>query len=216
MIQRPAGRTEQLFVLVHGFGASAADLVPVGERLAKAFPASTVVSLEAPLPAGNPGGFQWFPLAGVTDANRPGRVADALPDFRGEINAWQRFLDVARDATALVGFSQGAIMSLESSVGPAWVAGRTVAIAGRFAALPAQWPEAVTAHLLHGKEDPVIPYRHTIDAAHHLLALGVDVTADVIPFIGHTIDDVIIELLLRRLQTHVPRRIWDEAMRDQP
>ena len=119
-------------------------------------------------------------------------------------------------ATAIIGFSQGATIALESTVTFDDLAARAVGISGRFAALPERVPETATIHLLHGKEDTVVPYRHTVDAAQHLLRLGADVTADVVPFIGHEIDDELIDLLLQRLQTHVPRRIWQEAMRDVP
>ena len=37
-----------------------------------------------------------------------------------------------------------------------------------------------------------------------------------VPFIGHEIDEELIDLLLQRLQSHVPKRIWQEAMRDVP
>jgi phospholipase/carboxylesterase len=216
VVQQACGQPQQLFVLAHGFGANAADLVPLAERIARAFPHSTVVSIEAPLAAGNPGGYQWFPLAGISEANRGERIRDAMPGFCAEIRAWQRDTGAIPAITALVGFSQGAMMALESTVGTEVIAARVVAISGRFAALPAQVPEQATFHLLHGKEDGVVPCRHTVDAAHRLLELGGDVTADIVPFIGHEIDDELIDLLLQRLRSHVPKRIWQEAMRDVP
>jgi phospholipase/carboxylesterase len=216
VVQQACGQPQQLFVLAHGFAANAADLVPLAERIAKAFPHSTVVSIEAPLPAANHGGFQWFPLTDISESNRVDRIGDALPGFRAEVRAWQRDTGATPAITALVGFSQGAMMALESTSGAEVIAARVVAISGRFAALPVQVPEQATFHLLHGKDDTVVPYRHTVDAAHRLLELGGDVTADVVPFIGHEIDDELVELLLQRLRSHVPKRIWQEAMRDVP
>ena len=103
-----------------------------------------------------------------------------------------------------------------SAVGSTALAARIIAISGRFAALPESVPETATIHLLHGKHDDVVPYRHTVEAAQRLLHLGSDVTADIVPFIGHTIDDELIALLLERLRSHVPKRIWREALRDVP
>ena len=216
VVQQASGQLQQLFLLAHGFGANAADLVPLAERIAKAFPHSTVVSIEAPLPAGNAGGFQWFPLAEISETNRVERIGGALPGFCAEVRAWQRDTGATPAVTALVGFSQGAMMALESTSGAEAIAARVVAISGRFAALPDQVPEQATIHLLHGKEDPIVPYRHAIDAAHRLLALGGDVTTDIVPFIGHEIDDELVDLLLQRLRSHVPKHIWREAMRDVP
>ncbi len=208
----PAG-ARQLFLLFHGYGADAGDLVPLGERLAAAFPQATVVSLGAPEPMGYPGGRQWFSLDGIDDDNRPARVAAAMPAFLAAIRDWQRRSGVAPAGTALVGFSQGSTMVLEASVTQPAPAGRAVAIAGRFARLPAAVPTDVTVHLLHGRDDEIVPHRHTVEAARRLLDLGGDVTADVRPSVGHEIPEETVALVLQRLTTHVPKRLWEEAMR---
>jgi phospholipase/carboxylesterase len=213
VIQAAPGRPEQLILMFHGMGARADDLVPLGRRLASAFPRSTVVSIAAQLPSANPGGLEWFSVAGITEANRIERVRQAMPAFLAEIAEWQRRVDVTPAVTALVGFSQGAIMSLEASVTPASPAARVIAIAGRFARLPEHAPSHATVHLLHGKEDRVIPYAHAIEAAHRLRDVGGDVTADVVPFAGHEVSGAIADLALTRLQGHVPKRLWDEAVR---
>jgi phospholipase/carboxylesterase len=129
------------------------------------------------------------------------------------IRSWQQRCGVTADRTAFIGFSQGSIMALESCLGSNPPAGRVIAIAGRFAPLPDAVPTSVTFHLLHGKEDPVIPCRHSVEAAQHLLALGGDVTADIEPFAGHEINEDISRLVLQRLTTYVPKRLWDEALR---
>ena len=213
VIQKSSGRPEQLILLFHGMGGSPDGLVPLGRRLASAFPGSTVVSVAAPHPSANPGGHEWFSVAGITETNRIGRVEQAMPAFLAEIREWQQLVDVTPTVTALVGFSQGAIMSLEASVTPSPPAGRVIAIAGRFARLPEHAPSHTTIHLMHGKEDPVIPYRRTIEAAHRLRELGGDVTADVVPFTGHEISGEIADLAVDRLLGHVPKRLWGEAQR---
>jgi phospholipase/carboxylesterase len=129
------------------------------------------------------------------------------------VQAWQREAGVATDAVALIGFSQGGIMALEATRDQAPIAGRVVSIAGRFAQLPSTPNAGTTLHLLHGKLDPVIPYGFTVEAAQHLVRLGGDVTADVIPFVGHQINDEIATLLIERLRGHLPKRTWEAAMR---
>jgi phospholipase/carboxylesterase len=115
----------------------------------------------------------------------------------------------------LVGFSQGAIMVLEAAAqaGDDVLAGRVVALAGRYAQLPGTNPGGTTLFLIHGKADDVIHYGYTVEAAKHLVALGADVVADVIPFLGHEIDPEVLDLVARRLRTHVPKRHWEAAMR---
>jgi phospholipase/carboxylesterase len=213
VVQQAPGPAQQLILLFHGYGANAEDLVPLGQRLAQAFPSALIVSVAAPGKTVYPGGLQWFSLDGVTDLNRVTRVVDALPGFLDEIRGWQRRAGVAAERTALVGFSQGSIMVLEASLGDAPPAARVIAIAGRFAQLPTAAPASVTFHLLHGKADPVMPCRHSVEAARRLLELGCDVTADLPPCVGHEIDDELVNLAIQRLSSHVPKRLWDEAMR---
>jgi phospholipase/carboxylesterase len=213
VVQQAVSRPEQLILMFHGMGGTAEGLVPLGRVLAAAFPASTVVSVAAPNPSGTMGGREWFPIGGITEENRVERVAAAMPAFLAEVRAWQQAADVTATATALVGFSQGAIMALEASATPESPAGRIVAMAGRYAKLPEHAPSHTTIHMISGKEDPVIHYRHAIEAAHRLRGLGGDVTADVIPFVGHTITDDMAALAVERLRGHVPKRMWEEAMR---
>jgi phospholipase/carboxylesterase len=93
------------------------------------------------------------------------------------------------------------------------LAGRVVALAGRYARLPATNPGGTTLFLVHGKADAVIHYGFTVEAARHLVALGADVVADVVPWLGHGIDAEVLDLVARRLRTHVPKRHWEAAMR---
>jgi len=44
--------------------------------------------------------------------------------------------------------------------------------------------------------------------------LGGDVTADVLPFVGHEVNADIVDVMLERLQSHIPKRLWDEALRE--
>lgn len=211
VVQEPEGRAGQLILLFHGLGANAEDLVPVAQRLADVFPNGLVVSVSASQPTGYPGGYQWFDNDAITDASRVERMAAVMPGFVAEIRAWQGRADVDAAATALVGFSQGAMMVLESSVLQSSVAGRAVAIAGRFARLPERAPSATTFHLMHGEQDDVVPCRHTIEAEQRLRELDADVTCDLFPSVGHGIDDEMVERIVRRLTSHVPKRLWDEA-----
>lgn len=212
VVQAPDGDTRQLFLLFHGVGGTPQDLAPLARRLAQAFPQAVVVCVAAPHTADHGTGRQWFSVQGVTEDNRPERVQHGLPAFQHTVQAWQSRCGVAPEATALVGFSQGAIMVLESTQTGPMLSGRVVALAGRFARPPEHVPERQTWHLVHGKSDPVIHYGHTITAAERLIALGGDVTADVIPGLGHGIGPEVEDLVIERLTTHLPQWVWREAM----
>lgn len=209
ILQQPQ-QAAQLILLFHGVGATAQSMAPLGLAYAQAFPQAMVVALDSPDPSElAPGGRQWFSVTGITEENRAERVAAALPAFEYAVRHWQQRAGVDAAGTALVGFSQGAIMSLASALRPEPVAARVIALAGRFAALPEQPPhEICTIHLLHGKTDTVIPYRHAIEGALRLKALGADFTADVLPFVGHELHPELMAMAVEKLQQHIPARLW--------
>ena len=213
VVARPEGQAQQLMLLFHGVGATAQDLVPLGRMLAGEFPQAFIVSVAAPVPSGPDGGRQWFSVLDITEQNRPERVEAALPAFVEAVARWQAEAGVGLDAVALIGFSQGGIMALESTRDRPAIAGRVVSIAGRFAKLPETPNRDTTLHMFHGKLDPVIPYGYTVEAAQHLVTIGADITADVIPHLGHQVNEDLAELLVERLRGHLPRRTWEAAMK---
>lgn len=213
LIQQPSQAAQQLLVLHHGVGASAQQLVPLGQQLALQFPNAFIVSVHAPYASDiSASGAQWFSVQGITDENRPERVAQAMPAFLHNLRYWQHTSGVEPGATAVLGFSQGAIMALEAAQAHAGLAGRIVALSGRYARLPTHAPEKTTLHFIHGKSDPVIHYGHCVAAAEQLVALGADLTADVIPYLGHDITTEVIELVLERLTSHIPQHHWDAVL----
>ncbi len=194
----------RLFLLFHGVGATAQDLASVGTRLAQAFPDAAVVSVAAPDRSDLGAGLQWFSVLGVTEENRPPRVAATLPRFLATVQHWQQRTGVAAGATTLIGFSQGAIMSLAAAHAPQPPAARVVSLSGRYPELPQQAPAGVSLHFIHGDADPVIPVTHAHRAARELEALGASVTLDVVPGLGHGIDAQAANLLVRRLAAPRP------------
>ena len=200
IVQQPEAGASQLFLLFHGVGASAAGLVPLAQRLASEFPQAAVVSVASPFESDLGSGRQWFSVRGITEENRGERIAEVMPLFVQTVRDWQQRFGVAPAATALAGFSQGAIMSLESARQGKALAGRIVSIAGRFAHLPETAPEHSTIHLVHGKNDTVIPYAHAVAAAERLAALGGDATADVVPLAGHEITAPMVGVVIERLR----------------
>ena len=210
-IQEAAAPAAQLILLCHAAGADAASLLPLGERLRETFAQATIVSLQAPLPSGSPNGFEWFAGADLTEKDRPQRVAQALPALQNAVRYWQQRSGVAPAATALIGLSQGAEMVLETSKHPPMLASRIVAMGGRFTTLPEAPPAVTTTHFLHGRHDAVVHYSHSVHAAHHLRDMGCDITAEVVPFVGHELHPDLIELAITKLSTHIAPHLWTAA-----
>ena len=189
VMARPPQAT-QLVLLFHGVGSTAQHLAPVGLAMAQACPGAFVVSIDAPHPSTLGSGREWFSVAGITQQNRPERIALAMPLFLGAVAHWQGLSGIGPSQTVLVGFSQGAIMSLEATQAlaePA-LAGRVVALAGRFAQPVRRAPAGLRFHLVHGEEDTVMPATASVEGARELQALGGEVTLDLLPGLGHSID----------------------------
>jgi phospholipase/carboxylesterase len=199
VIQSPP-RASALFLLFHGVGATPQDLVPLGTRLAREFPQAAIVSVPGPDRSDLGRGLQWFSVMGVTERDRPKRVAATLDRFVATVQAWQQRTGVAPADTTLIGFSQGAIMALAASGAAQPPAARVVSLSGRFSELPTAAPAGVRIHFLHGDADPVIPAAHAQQAARQLQALGAAVTLDVVPGLGHGISAASEDLLVRRLR----------------
>jgi phospholipase/carboxylesterase len=145
ILQQPP-QPQQLVLLFHGVGSKASDLAPLGRTLAPHMPDALIVSVQAPDAQGS--GWQWFSVRGVTEANRPARVAETMQRFVQTVRDWQQASGVDSARTILIGFSQGAIMVLESTQQSGPLAGRVFALAGRFAQPPQVAPMSTLVHLL--------------------------------------------------------------------
>ena len=197
VVARPQAPRE-LVLLFHGVGSSAANLVPLAQLVARQRPQAMVVSVDAANPSSFGAGREWFSVAGVTETNRPARIAAAMPQFEGAVRKWQAEAGVEPAGTTLVGFSQGAIMSLESTQ-VADLAHRVVSISGRFAQPPRRAPAGVAFRFVHGENDPVIEARFSAEAGQTLQALGGDAAAHFVPGLGHGIDERAAQLVLESL-----------------
>lgn len=186
------GKPQQLAVLLHGYGADGNDLIGLGAEWQKLLPATEFLSPHAPFPCeAMPFGRQWFGFQGrapeeVLEGVR--KAAAILDHYLTEILA-ERGFDESK--LALVGFSQGAMMSLYVSLRrPKPVAG-VVAYSGRLFATEALAGELRSRPkilLVHGDADEVVlPEAHP-QALSTLQALGVSVEGMLRPGLGHGID----------------------------
>jgi phospholipase/carboxylesterase len=205
-----------VYVYLQGEGMSGLAMAQVADRFAQAYPQAAHLIPDASLAAaeGDPSpARRWFPAG--TDDRLAERVAVGVAPLVAFLREAQAHFRVAPVATALVAFGHGATLALATALAVRGLVGRVVAIGGRYPVLPESAPDAVI-HLVHGKDDAVVPARHAVEAATRLIALGGDVTADVVPGIGHEAHPELIERALGHLQTFLPRRVWEQALAEAP
>lgn len=209
-LQRPAqGVPELLFVLLHGGGATPEQMQPLADALRAQYPQAALALLAGsqPLPSAAVAGFHWY-----DEADPVRSVAAVLPELIARVRALAESLQLDWPRVALAGFSQGGLLALEAVQAEAQLAGRVLSFGAAPLARPVAAPEGVCLHLLHGLQDELVPYRHVVDAAQTWVDLGADVTADVLPGVGHQLHPRLIERAMEQLRTFIPSRLWREAV----
>ena len=107
------GPPRQLVVLLHGVGADGQDLVGLAPMLARDLPHARFVAPDGPQPCDlAPYGRQWFSLQDRRPASMLAGIARTAPLVDAFIDAELARQDLDDARLALVGFSQGAMMSL--------------------------------------------------------------------------------------------------------
>ena len=206
------GTAKQLVVFLHGYGADGNDLIEIGRAWAGLLPNAAFVSPHAPRPCGQaPTGREWFPLTFRDPGERWAGVTMAAPALDAFLDAELKRHALPPSALALVGFSQGTMMSLHvglrRAVPPAAIVGYSGMLvvpedvdAAAFAAEIKSRPPVL---LVHGDQDELIPVQALFHGAQGLAALGIPAEWHISPGVGHGIDQEGLrqggEFLARRL-----------------
>jgi phospholipase/carboxylesterase len=90
-------------------------------------------------------------------------------------------------------------MALEATQLPELLACRVVSLSGRYAEPPRTVTTGTTYHFIHGEMDQVIAAGYAVDAADRLAGLGANVTVDIIPGLGHQVNEAVIAKLVARI-----------------
>jgi phospholipase/carboxylesterase len=117
-------------------------------------------------------------------------VGAVLPVLDGFLDAELARHGLPGEKLALMGFSQGAMMTLACGLRRSPAPAALLAFSGRLAyPLPASLGAAPPVLLVHGEADEVVPASGSREAESALRAQGVAVEALYRPGLGHGIDD---------------------------
>lgn len=190
---RAEGPPDRLIVFLHGVGANGQDLIGLAPVLAPLFPKAHFIAPNAPNACDfAPVGLQWFSLQDRNPTALLAGVEQAAPVLDHFLDVQLARFGLTPDRLALVGFSQGTMMSLH--VAPrrrdtlAGVLGFSGALLG---------PERLTVEtvsrppvfLAHGDADTVVPVDATRASADALKLAGFDVGYLICEGTDHTIDE---------------------------
>jgi phospholipase/carboxylesterase len=197
-----SGPAQQLVVFLHGYGADGNDLIDIGRAWQQYLPQSAFVSPHAPETCGQaPVGRQWFALTFRDPNERWTGVNRAAPLLNRFLDAELARHQLPPSALALVGFSQGTMMSLHvglrRATPPAAIVGYSGLLvtppdgdleAGSLEVMAAEIKARPPVLLVHGDRDDLIPPQELFQAIQTLAALEVPVEWHLSPGVGHGID----------------------------
>jgi predicted esterase len=196
----PLERASAAMILLHGRGATAADIMTVGRALSQpgfAYLAQQAAgnawypnSFMAPLESNEP----WLSSALETVGRLLGRVEETLPASQ----------------VMLLGFSQGACLTLEFAARHARRYGGVVGLSGALIGpdgTPREYQGSLagTPVLLGCSDaDPHVPAGRVREAGEVLRRLGGEVDVHIYPGLGHEVDDDEIRLVRALMAALVP------------
>jgi phospholipase/carboxylesterase len=205
-----SGTTKSLVILLHGYGADGNDLFGLAGPLSQYLPDTAFRSPNAPEKCRvNPSGYQWFPVSwldGSPESEMEAgfkRSARILDDYLTEVMAEE---GVTPGHTALIGFSQGTMMSLHVAPRRSDPLACIVGFSGRLhdgADLKREALSTPPVLLVHGDRDEMIPVAALDEARNGLADAGFSVRWHVSRGIGHGIAPDGIQLAARFLMDHL-------------
>lgn len=186
------GPAKQLILLLHGVGADGSDLIGLVPYVADSLPDAAFVAPDAPFAYDMaPFGRQWFSLQDRSEQALAAGIRETAPLLDAFIDAELARRGLTDSDLALVGFSQGTMMSLH--VGPRRERA-CAAIIGFSGALlqPDSLAQELKSRprvlLVHGDADPVVNPACLAHAEENLSRFGIPVLAEMRPGLDHSID----------------------------
>ncbi len=190
---------KSLLILLHGLGSNGQDLISLAPAWAQNLPDTLFISPDAPFacdmtPPDYPNSFQWFSLQSRDPEAIQEGIEIAAPVLETFIAEQLKRTGISADKLALVGFSQGTMMSLY--IAPrlphkiAGVLGYSGALFGEEELIqnPDEFHQP-PIHLIHGEADDVVPVIAHAHATDSLQKAGFEITGHTTQGLSHGIDE---------------------------
>ncbi|MBT6566103.1 MAG: hypothetical protein HON06_04420 [Candidatus Puniceispirillum sp.] len=199
------GKASSLIIMLHGWGADGNDLADLACPFSVRFPGAAFFVPHAPEACSmNPAGRQWFDIE-----DRVTGPVIAAPVIETAIAAAASALGLDNNASALMGFSQGGMMSLHCGLRMAEKPAAIVSFSGALLV----YDDLVATEdsrnfpavqLIHGTQDLVVPFEMMDVSADILKGLGADVSRVPRDGLGHGIDADALSAAIEFLALHLP------------
>lgn len=190
-LEPASGQARHLVVLAHGYGADGNDLIELARHWQRLLPDAAFVAPNGPERCAAGPGYQWFPISRLDPHELAHGVSSAAPILNGFLESELAHYGLSGEQLALVGFSQGTMLSLAVGLTRGAKPAAIVGFSGVLAGPPPHDPgtDCPPVLLIHGERDDVVPADALFASAGALGAAGVAVQWHLSAGLGHGIDE---------------------------
>lgn len=183
---------ESVVVFLHGYGADGSDLLSIAPSWQSALPNAAFHAPNAPeMCAMNPMGYQWFALSSLSRDEVEEGAIKAAEHLNHYLDNLLLQYELPASKLAVVGFSQGTMVSLYTCLKRSEALAGLVGYSGMLPHAQKIDPQAITkfpVFLGHGDADPIVPVEGSIEAHRVLEQAGFEVSLHIAKGMPHTID----------------------------
>jgi phospholipase/carboxylesterase len=189
-----SGKTNELVIFFHGYGADGNDLISLSDSFAKLLPNAEFYSPNAPNRCEMGVGYQWFPIRqnadGTINLNSSKEIIFSVNMINDYINLLIKEKKTDISKILLIGFSQGTMIALETMISKGERFMGLIGFSGGFLDVTKKNERdsiKTPILLIHGDVDQVVPMNMTNIALEQLYKKGFQVEKHICKDLGHGI-----------------------------
>lgn len=201
---RPLAEADAAVVLVHGRGATAESILTLADELGR--PELAWVAPQA-------AGYTWYPYSFLAPIERNEPYLSSALELLEDVLAKIEAAGIPPERTVLLGFSQGACLSLEFAARHAQRFGGVVALSGGLIGPPGTRRDDVgtfdgtPVFLGCSDQDPHVPEERVHESAEVFRRMEAQVTERIYPGLGHTVNQDELSWVRDLLRTLAQREV---------
>ncbi|QKX01973.1 phospholipase [Wolbachia endosymbiont of Cruorifilaria tuberocauda] len=188
---------ENLIVCLHGWGSSGSNFIHLAKIMSKSLPSSCFIVPDAPFKREVGNGYQWFSLENRSEEALYNGVENATLIINHFIDTELKKFSLKDAQLSLVGFSQGAMLAINTALTRSQSCASVVMYSGRFLSPLKVAPKIKSKPnvcVIHGDADNVVPFSSLGLAVKALEENDVSVEGYPMHGLGHIINEEGIKL----------------------